>query len=156
MLRHPTQAKTGLEWGTQPSLPVKHGQYQHNSNQTGFGLLAFSSTHSASCAVQQPVRPLIWTALILSRPRSPSSGQALRDSISGSNPILTCIPRDVPFAARNFQFLDDKIPFGGRMHFPIQKEPILRNTQAARLHRQSGLSLSNGRCQKESHAPRSR
>ncbi len=38
------------------------------------------------------------------------------------------------------------------MNFPIQKEPFLRNAQAARLNRQSGLSLSNGWCPKESHA----
>jgi hypothetical protein len=25
VLWYPTQAKTGLEWGTQPSLPVKKG-----------------------------------------------------------------------------------------------------------------------------------
>jgi hypothetical protein len=40
------------------------------------------------------------------------------------------------------------------MPFTIQRDPILRNTQSAHLNRQSGLSLSKGPCQKESHAPR--
>jgi hypothetical protein len=35
---------------------------------TRFRLPAFSLTHSASCAVQKALRPLIWTALIRSRP----------------------------------------------------------------------------------------
>jgi len=34
------------------------GQNQHNSNQPGFGLPAFSSTHSASCVVQKALRTL--------------------------------------------------------------------------------------------------
>jgi hypothetical protein len=45
------------------------GQNQHNSNQPGFGLPAFSSAHSASCAVQKAVPPLIWTALVGESPR---------------------------------------------------------------------------------------
>jgi hypothetical protein len=44
------------------------GWTEHSSNQPAFGLPAFSSTHSASCAIQKAVRPLIWTALTLSRP----------------------------------------------------------------------------------------
>ena len=47
------------------------GQNQHNSNQPGFGLPAFSSTHSASCVVQRVIRTLIWTALGLNCPLRP-------------------------------------------------------------------------------------
>jgi hypothetical protein len=45
--------------GWRPTLAVveAEGQNQHNSNQPGFGLPAFSSTHSASCAVHKAVRP---------------------------------------------------------------------------------------------------
>src|ERR1700722_1022291 len=42
---------------------------------TGFRLPAFSSTHSASCAVQESVCPLIWTALALSRPYGTRFGE---------------------------------------------------------------------------------
>jgi hypothetical protein len=38
------------------------------------------------------------------------------------------------------------------MHFPIQKELFLRNTQAARLKRQSVLSRSDRQYQKDFHA----
>ncbi len=44
------------------------GTESNNSNQPGFGLPAFSSTHSASCAVQKAIRPLTWTALAESSP----------------------------------------------------------------------------------------
>jgi hypothetical protein len=46
------------------SFLVGVGTESNNSNQPGFGLPAFSSTHSASCVVQKAIRTLVWTALI--------------------------------------------------------------------------------------------
>ena len=51
------------------------GTESSNSKQPGFGLPAFFSTHSASCGVQKAIRPLIWTALTLSRPCGTQFGE---------------------------------------------------------------------------------
>jgi hypothetical protein len=54
-----------------PSAPMPRWRWMDGSTPTAptrFGLSTFSSTHSASCAVQKAICALIGTALILSRP----------------------------------------------------------------------------------------
>jgi hypothetical protein len=60
------------------------GWRDHNSNQPAF-VPAFSSTHSASCAVQESVCPLIRTALTLNRPYGTQMGNSSTDADSSGN-----------------------------------------------------------------------
>ena len=60
------------------------GQNQHNTNQPGFGLPAFSSM---SCAIQKAVRPLIWTAQTLNRPSGTQFGESSSHADSKARPF---------------------------------------------------------------------
>ncbi len=59
---------TNFEAGGPPWQWWRWSDRVKQQQPTGFGLPAFSSTHSASCVVQKAIRTLIWTALILYRP----------------------------------------------------------------------------------------
>ncbi len=71
---HPSPSMPGWRWmgGSTATVPTR------------FRLSTFSSTHSASCAVQKTIVPLIWTALAESSP-----GLTSWDILSNSQPSLT-------------------------------------------------------------------